>query len=153
MALNEEFTNTVKSLDVRDKVLSYLQTHRRQVMNLFTLVITETAQCEAGKKQKFADGVLEGLPRRFKDCLMDDFGDWASRYAGHIVTSPSDNDISDLSFEVEVIRGDGEVVLVLTDYNTRYTVRDAYRFEDLVTYLRAGLEWNPRARTFFIPRS
>lgn len=153
MALTDEFKDTLGYIDNRDYVLGHLQKHRRTVMELFNAVITETPNTVAGKNQKFADGVLDALPVRFKEFFLNEFADWMKRYGPHILAPSKKDNAQEVSIVIEVYAVNGEAVVILTDYYTHYSHREVYRFEDLVQYLRAGLEWSFEARTFFIPRS
>ena len=153
MALNNEFKDALDSINNRDHVLGQLQKHRRTVVELFNGVITETPNAHGGKNKKFADGVLNALPVRFKEFFLNEFADWMKRYGPSILAPSSKDNVQEVNIEIEVYAVNGEVVVVVCDYYTRYSQRDVYRFEDLVQYLRAGLEWSYEARTFFIPRS
>jgi len=149
MARSVEMNTVLDTLNHRSEIIGHLKTHRPQLLALFSNVLTQTDNAAAGKTHTFAPGVLEALPSRAKMHFMRDFCEWAERFSEEIIGGGA----IELSHRVQVIPGVEQTTFVVYDRETTYHIQYTITFDDLVPYLRGGLDWHPDSRTFFVPRS
>lgn len=144
-----------ETLAKKKVIIEQLSNYRKTLFRLFQDVVgvaVDVSRETGTKVVNFNNDVINDLPDRIKGTLMNELREWIVRRGNDVVFDNKIEQIVELDIETHLVGADA-VSLTIYDRVTGYRIYETITFADLAPFLQAGLDWQPTARSFFIPRS
>lgn len=147
--MQEEMISSIRN---KAKVMDALRQYRPTLIRMFQSVTEVSAEVQPQTKTpvvNFTSEVVRDLPPRMRLHLLRDFEEWVDSCGRDFLTT----EVADIELACNSTMTANGVELVLFDADTTYNITENITYEMLSPFIQAGLDWHPRAATFFVPRS